>query len=305
MKFNLSKELKAGVIVLLLAAAMYWLVYFLKGRDIFNRYDSYLIEYENVEGISITGPVYIRGLKVGTIKSISYNQSKDVFDVTVQLESKYQIPENSVAQIYSVDLLGTKAIRINVGNSTKMLSHNSLMPSNIAVDLMGYISNELPSLKEQVSGLLVALDVSVQNLGIILGSQNQSNLEEALAYLAETLRYFSSLGAWLNTEVPQIRSIIENLNHLSVALEASSEDIQATMSHLATFTDTLSNTNIAETVRGINGLISQLQNPDGSIGKLLYSDEMHQQLIELLQNLDSLLYNIGQNPKKFFKISVF
>ena len=305
MKFNLSKELKAGVIVLLLAAAMYWLVYFLKGRDIFNRYDSYLIEYENVEGISITGPVYIRGLKVGTIKSISYNQSKDVFDVTVQLESKYQIPENSVAQIYSVDLLGTKAIRINVGNSTKMLSHNSLMPSNIAVDLMGYISNELPSLKEQVSGLLVALDVSVQNLGIILGSQNQSNLEEALAYLAETLRYFSSLGAWLNTEVPQIRSIIENLNHLSVALEASSEDIQATMSHLATFTDTLSNTNIAETVRGINGLISQLQNPDGSIGKLLYSDEMHQQLIGLLQNLDSLLFKIGQNPKKFFKFSVF
>lgn len=305
MKLQLSKELKAGLIVIFLGATMYWLVYFLKGRDIFNHFNSYRVEYERVEGITDTGPVYIRGLKVGTIKSISYNQQKDIFDVVVQMESKYRIPANSVAQIYSADLLGTKAIRICMGSSTQILANNDLMQSDIATDLFDYIAKELPSLKEQVSGVLAALDSSVQKLGAILGPQNQSNLEDALAHLAETLRYFSSLGAWLNTETPNIKSIINNLNQLSIALEASAPNVQATLSHLAEFTDTLNQANIAEAVHSLTHLLNQLQNPDGSIGKLLLTDEVHQQMVSLLQNLDSLLYNIGQNPKKFFKISVF
>ena len=305
MKFQLSKELRAGLIVLLLAGAMYWLVYFLKGHDIFNHYSLYHIEYENVEGISATGPVYIRGFKVGTIKGIEYNHQRDLFEVTVQLESKYKIPENSVAQIYSIDLLGTKAIRIQMGSSTQMLANNGLLSSDISTDLMGYISQELPPLKEQISGLLTGLDSAVQKLNVVLGDKNRANLENALVSLKETLHHFRSLGGYLHEEVPQIRSILHNLNQLSQTLAESSTDIQATMSHLSDFTDTLRRANVAETVRNLDLLLIQLKDPNGSIGKLLYSDEMHQNISRLLLSLDSLVYKIGQNPKKYFKISVF
>jgi len=305
MKLHLSKEIKAGLILLLLAAAMYWLVYFLKGRDIFNRFTSYRIEYENVEGITDTGPVYIRGLKVGTIKTISYNDQKDIFDVTVQLESRYKIPDNSVAQIYSVDLLGTKAIRIHLGNSAQILTHNDLMPSNIASDLMSYMGQELPLLKEQITGILVGLDSTMHHVNTILGVQNQQNVENALEHLAETLRHFRSFGALLTEEAPQIQSILHHLDQLSIVLSASSDDIQTTMNNLVRFTDTLAQANIAETVRDLDLLINGIRNRDGSIGKMLYDDEMHQQITRLLQSLDSLVSQISQNPKKYLKISVF
>ena len=80
MKFQLSKEFKVGISVLLIAAAMYWLVFFLKGRNIFNRFHTYYAVYENVEGITDTGPIYIRGLKIGSINRISYNQEQNHFD---------------------------------------------------------------------------------------------------------------------------------------------------------------------------------------------------------------------------------
>jgi len=305
MKLHLSKELKAGLIVLLIAVAMYWLVYFLKGRDIFSSVTLYRIEYENVEGVSATGPVYIRGFKVGTIKNISYNQQKDIFDVTVQLESRYQIPENSIAQIYSADLLGTKAIRIHIGNSAKMLSNNEFIPSDIATDIVGYLSKELPLLKEQISGVLTSLDSSLMNLNRILGVQNRENLENALIHLTETLRHFQKLGAWLNSEAPQIQSIVKDLKHLSATLGGSADDIGSTLSNLARFTDTLNQTNIVGVIRDIDLLINQINNNEGTVGKLLHNDEIYQSLTRLLQNVETLLFQIGQNPKKFFRISIF
>ena len=305
MKLHLSKELRAGLIVLLIAVSMYWLVYFLKGHDIFSRFTYYTIEYESVEGINVTGPVFIRGLKVGTIKNISYNHQKDNFDVTIQLESRYQIPQNSIAQIYSMDLLGTKAIRILMGDSKKVLANNDLIQSDIAADLVSSIAKELPSLKEQIAGLISNLDSSAKNLNSILGAQNQSNLENILVHLTETLRYFRSLGAWLNEETPQIHAILDNLGQLSIALGASSADIQKTMSNLAGLSDTLRQSNITEAIRDLDLLLIQLRDPNGSLGKLLYSDEIHQNISRLLQSLDTLVFNIGQNPKRFFKISVF
>ena len=305
MKLHLSKELKAGLIVLLVAAAMYWLVYFLKGRDIFNRVTSYRVQYENVEGINVTGPVYIRGLKVGMVKKILYNPQKDLFDVTLQLESRYAIPANSVAQIFSVDLLGTKAIRIRMGNAARILEQNDLLPSDIDTGFIDYVAGALPSLKEQISGLLTGLDSTVKNLNVLLGAQNQAHLEASLARLSEALREFRTLGSGLNSALPQVHSILYNLDRFSTTLEASSAHLKETLSHLALFTDTLTHAPVAKTVRDLDLLINQMKNPDGSIGKLLNSDQMHQQVIRLLQNLDTLISNISQNPKKYFKISVF
>ena len=305
MKLRISKEVKAGVIVLLLGATMYWLIYFLKGRDIFNKFSLYHIEYQSVEGISATSPVYIRGLKVGTIKEISYNSQKDIFHVIVQLESKYSIPTNSVAQIFSADLLGSKAIRINIGNSIQILDNNEYMQSDISTDILNYLAIELPSIKAQISVILQGLDTSVVRLNSILGIQNQVNIEHTLELLSQTMHHFRSLGEWINGETPQIHTIVENLYQLSAALSTGSTNLETTLSNLSAFSDSLNRANISGAIRTFDLLLDQIKNPDGSIGRLLYSDEIHQNLAHLLSNLDSLVLNISQNPKKYFRISVF
>jgi len=48
-----------------------------------------------------------------------------------------------------------------------------------------------------------------------------------------------------------------------------------------------------------------MQNPNGTIGKLLTTDSLHNSINSLVTDLDNLIESINKNPKKYIKISVF
>ena len=60
MKIKLTKEQKTGLFALVTLIATYFLINFLKGQDFFNKNNIYLVEYENVEGLTPTGPVFFK-----------------------------------------------------------------------------------------------------------------------------------------------------------------------------------------------------------------------------------------------------
>ena len=303
MKLQLSKEFKVGFTVILIAVAMYWLVFFLKGRDIFSRFNTYYAVYENVEGL--TGPVYIQGLKIGTINQIVYNQKQHRLELSLSLESKYKIPANSVAQIYSADLLGTKAIRIVMGDSPQFLADKDTLATDISLDIINYLSRELPALREQIGALLTGFETAMEQVNTVLGSDNRALLQNSLTGLSATLDHFKSFSAYLNTETPQIRDILNNIKQLTDELGGSSSDIGASLANLRAFTDTLRQADVAGLVQNLDRLIVGLQNPEGSIGQLMDNDELYKKITRLLENVDSLVCQISQNPKKYLKFSVF
>ncbi|NCC45720.1 MAG: MCE family protein, partial [Bacteroidia bacterium] len=81
--FKLSKEQKIGLFSILTLVSLYIVVNYLKGKDLFSNRNTYYAIYHNVEGLTPTGPVYIRGLKVGTVETIEYNATNDNFTVTM------------------------------------------------------------------------------------------------------------------------------------------------------------------------------------------------------------------------------
>ena len=52
-------------------------------------------------------------------------------------------------------------------------------------------------------------------------------------------------------------------------------------------------------------LLDNVNDPDGSIGKLLKDDSVYNFVDSLLLDLNVLVNKIQQNPKKYLKISVF
>ena len=55
----------------------------------------------------------------------------------------------------------------------------------------------------------------------------------------------------------------------------------------------------------MKNLMEKLQDPNGTIGKLMATDSMHNSLDSLVQSLNSFVEKMTENPKKFIKISVF
>ena len=303
--FKLSRTQGIGLFVVITLLAIYLVINFLKGEDLFNGKKGYYTVYENVEGLTATSPVYIRGLKVGMIEDISYNAINDNFIVSFNVKSEYAIPVNSIMEFYSSDLLGGKSVRIHMGDSNIIAQSGDTLASRIIPDMVSMLTSELIPVKEQLTEVMSSVNKVLTNVNDILDTNGKENLSQAIKHLNKTLANAEGVTKNLNTLSPEIKGIVENLNKLTASLGNSSEDINNTFKNLNKISANLSEADLQATINSLKELVQKLQDPNGSVGKLLTSDSMHKSVDSLVQNLNSFIEKVSENPKKYIKISVF
>ena len=98
-------------------ALLYWGVNFLKSKDLFTSTRDYYAVYDQVNGLQPSASIVIKGFKVGTVSTMSYDpeQSQNVV-VAFAIKAKYPIPKDSKALIFSDGIMGGKAIEIVPGS---------------------------------------------------------------------------------------------------------------------------------------------------------------------------------------------
>ena len=58
-------------------------------------------------------------------------------------------------------------------------------------------------------------------------------------------------------------------------------------------------------VASFKELLTKVNDPEGTIGKLLVDDSVYNSVDELLGDVDVLVRKIQENPKKYIRISIF
>ena len=167
------------------------------------------------------------------------------------------------------------------------------------------LTSEFAPLKEQFSAVMANLNKTLTNINTILDSTAQKNLSETFGNLNATASNAKRLSAQLNEMAPQAKALVANLSELSQTLKENKDNIEASLKNLKDFTDNVAKSPIEETIEKLNSLISQLQSPDGTVGKLLNSNKIYNNVDSLIFHLDDLVQKITANPKKYIKISVF
>ena len=304
-KFKLGRVQAIGLFVLITLIATFAVVNFLKGEDIFNSSTVYNATFESVDGLTVTGPVYIRGLKVGMVEGIEYNMEKDCFDVEFKVKSKFLIPDNSVAEIYSADIMGTKALRINMGDSKTYAKSGDVLTAAIQPDMVASLMSTLEPLTSKAEELIGNLNVTLNSVNSLLDSSAREDIKSSLASLDVTLANAAKLSAALNGMSPELEGIVANLEKLSKGLADGAGDIQGSLANVNTITSQLSEAELGKTVESLKNLVEKLQDPNGSIGKMLATDSLHNSVNNLLKDVDILVQRITENPKKYIKVSVF
>ena len=303
--FKLTKTQGIGLFVIITLAAIYLVINFLKGEDIFNGRTRYYTTYNNVEGLAETSPVFIRGLKVGKIENISYNALKDNFIVSFTIGDEYAVPANSVIEIYSTDLLGGKSIRINFGDSNILAKGGDTLQGGMVPDMVSMLTSEIGPVKEELMQLMNNMNEVLGNVNSILDANAKSNIAQTLDNLNRTLENTKGITGNLNKLSPEITAVVENLSKLSSSLGESGEDINKSLKNINASTANLSESDLNATIISLKNLLDKLQDPNGSIGKLMATDSMHNSLDSLIQELNSFIGKVSENPKKYIKISVF
>lgn len=98
---------------------------------------------------------------------------------------------------------------------------------------------------------------------------------------------------------------MDNLHALSAGFVKIAGKADSAMTGINAFSASLAETDIRKFMESLNGLVDSLQDPDGSIGKLMSSDAVYNDIDSLLSDIDRLIKEIEKNPKKYIKISIF
>lgn len=111
-------ETLIGAIVVIVAGAFLWFALD-RGGDAQPKSDQYEVEarFNNVSGISRGSDVRIAGVKAGIVKNIVGDPERFEAIVTIALDEKWALPEDTDARISTDGLLGGSYIALEPGGS--------------------------------------------------------------------------------------------------------------------------------------------------------------------------------------------
>lgn len=301
----MRKEVKLGILMCIIIAATFFAMDFLKGKDLFTNDIKLHTTFESVEGLAVSTPVNIQGYKVGNITELSYNPKERVYNITFSVLEEFNIPDDSRLEVYSSDILGSKAMRISLGQSSQYFSSGDHIPGAFAPDMLGQLLGGLTETKQQVDTLLTNLNITVNSINGILNENNSENIASVMEDLQKTMSEIAGIASAVNEKTPQIESIISGFEQVSNTLASSSEAVGKTIANAEQITNALTESQIQESLKSLKELLDNLQNESGTIGKLLSSDSLYNSITSLSSHLDSLVTKIEKDPKKYIKISIF
>lgn len=300
-----TKELKIGVFVVTVLVASFFLINYLRGEDIFNTEIELVSRYDNVEGLVASAPVYIKGYKAGKVSEVVYESSTDDFKVTCSVLKEFRIPSDSRMTIYSVDIMGGKGIRIDLGASPELVADGDYLQPSFAAGLVDGLEDSLVPLLSKVGNTLDSLAVTVAGVNKMLSEENQTNVSRTLAHIEKTMSEVKGVAAAFNGKSEELALLVDNLYVLSSKFNGIADQTEDVMSGVSSVVKTIDESDIEGVISSFRLLLENINDPDGTIGKLFVDNSMYDSIDEVLNDIDSLIRKIEENPKKYIRISIF
>lgn len=290
---KISNEFKIGFWAIVAIVVMFYGIRYLKGINSFKEGQFYYLNCDKVDGLAVSSHVKLNGLKVGMVRSMEYDQKNKTVLVLLNLyDTDLKIPTDSRVFVQS-ELLGTSDVILDMGDATSFFQPWDTIMAPAAT--AGLLEKADPII-EQVSALLPKIDTLISGINVLV---NESKMQESLLQI-------NTLTQHLNSTVNQLNQLLRNdvpgiMNNLESA--TANLDTITTQAKEADIKQLLTSTN--ETIQTANSLLKQMQSQDGSVGKLLNSDEVYEQLNRTIADVDSLINDIKANPKRYIHIKVF
>jgi phospholipid/cholesterol/gamma-HCH transport system substrate-binding protein len=311
------KITKIGILVVLAISLLIWGVSYLKGKNIFNPEVTYYVIYPDVNGLSISNSVLINGYKVGQVMDIEYIQDTvDLFRVSFVLNSKYKIKKGSVAEVFSQDIMGTRAIRILRGKEEGFHQSYDTLISAIEGGLVEQVNMEIAPLKKKAESLISSLDSAIIIIREIFNKKTQENLRNTFASIKTTIenleRSTFTMDTILSSEKSKLAKIFSNVESITANLKNNNEKITTIINNFSAISDSLAKADIASTLDKadkallqFNEVLNSVNNGQGTIAQLLTNDTLYQNIENASYHLSRLMRDLHENPKRYMHFSVF
>lgn len=292
---KISKEMKIGMAFIVAIFLLYYGISFLKGINIFRPSNSYMVIFDNVEGLTQATPVTLNGYQIGLVSSMSLDTKHGNKVITyLDMNKGIEIPKGS-KMILDVSVLGSATIMMEAGNSAEFISPSDTIIGIRNKGMLDAAGNIMPDVQQ----LIPKIDSILSGLNAVINSpamaQSLSDVNQITGDLAKTTKQLNTMMSALNKDVPTITG---NLSQVSTDLTGVSR--QFSQIDLAS-----TYKSVDATVKSLENLSAQMNSKNGSLGLLLNDRQLYDSIVNTMSNASLLLKDVKENPSRYINVKVF
>lgn len=315
---KISKEFKIGLVVVCSIAAFIWGLNFLKGSNLFSSQFYLYAVYPRIDNLIPANPVQINGFKVGQIKTISLVTQGGKTSVLVKfsLDEEIKIPKNSIARAVSADLLGTKAVEIIYSTNSEFVKNGDTLIAETEQGLKESFNKQIAPLQAKAENLIGSVDSVFSVVTLMLNAKTRQNIDETFESVRRSIfsleKTAYKMDDLIAVEKPKISGILNNLNGITDNLNKSEQKINNVLNNFSNLSDSLSKSqlksaisNADNTLKELNSLLTKINEGKGTLGKMAKNDSLYNNLNKSAEDLDKLLKDLKENPKRYVHFSLF
>ena len=304
----MNQAMRVGIFMTLALVVLGYLIMRVEDIDLFSKGGSRIqVSYASVAGLDDKAAVRIAGVRVGRVDGIKLSGTEAL--VTVRLDQPVKLTEGTTASISSVSLLGEKYVELIPGpdnapelaagtvihGMTPISFDQAMAKINNIADSIGEVTGSISGRTNPdtpIARLIANLEQTSADIRSLVGT----NKEQVQATIGNFERFSSTLADQLPKLTQQMQEMLAQVQEV---VGENRENLKGSMANIKSVTD-----RIQVSVDNLNEISGKIARGEGTIGKLVQSDDAHDQLMKTLDSIDGGVKSLGDTLGRAEKIQL-
>jgi phospholipid/cholesterol/gamma-HCH transport system substrate-binding protein len=282
MKDERKTEIRVGLTVLVGILVFIWILGWAKNFSIKSNEHLIKVRFTNVSGLEIGDQVTVNGMRKGYVKEMLVEPNNVLVELAI--ENDVQLKKDASFAISMLDLMGGKKIEVFPGTSSQTYDNSKTSEGKFYADV--------PSVMSLFGSVQDDLVTVLKDVKISLHSLNKYLTDEKLnTDVKKSLSNLSLLTEKLNAMIAENRNDIRSLTQNAVELtETSNKLLSSNKENIDQLFINLNNIfqKSDSLLSNLNSLTNETMNKENNIGKLLYDENIINDLKQTLKQVNEL-----------------
>lgn len=307
---KISHEVKVGGVALIVIIAFILMFSFLKGTALFTSTDTYHIVYSDIAGLTESNPVEINGYQAGVVQDIRLiNDGSGRILVSLSVDRHFNIPKDTKAEITTATLIAGMKVILRMGESSVMCQNHDTIGGYVAISIMDRLSDVVTPVEDNIADMIIRLDSVITSVSEVFSPQLREDIRSSVSNVSGVT---ADLKEITGNEKEELMASLDHLKVFTAMLSENSASLDSTLKNLEKISDTVASADLASTLASLKSSLTSLDEivkgiskGEGSAGKLVTDDSLYTNINNTLYDLDLLLKDMKENPKKYVHFSLF
>lgn len=297
-KSIIPDEAKIGMAFLLAIIVFVFGLFYLKDWRIAGGTYLMTATFDNATGVKRSDPLLLGGIRIGKVEEVSLQNQ--IPSVLIRVDEPYYLPVDSRIEVISRSVMGEKALTVHKGVSDVLIKDGG--------SLEGFSSPDLSAMMTQVDSVSVSVKALLNNANTFLDPDLKGSIQGSLSNFQELTQQMKTT---LTRESRQIHQVMANmdsvLNNIQDISGSEKEKISTMMTNLERMSGELNTLvdRLHRSTTSLDNILARIEKGEGTVGKLLQDDKLYEDMDRLFVNLDGLVTDLKENPKKYLSIEIF